>query len=173
MKKPAGKIVTLKRLLHLTIMLLTFLGFSACKKRPVLNAPASKTQGIAGTWKLYLIEQVDVNNKLGNIRSDTVLDVTSVYLGSKTPMQLSISASGTYSLSPGVADSYFKKTSGNWKFNNNDYPTMLIMDNATAEENRLFLLTPTRPQDPVLGIKASKVCSGRRTVSYNLFYKRM
>lgn len=173
MKKPVGKIVTAKRLLYLTLMLFSLLGFSACKKRPVLNAPASKTQGIAGTWKLYMVEQVDVNNKLGNIRSDTVLEVTAFYLGSKTPMQLNISAGGTYSVSPGVADNYFKKTSGTWKFNNNDYPTTVIFDNATAEENRLGLLTPTRPQDTELGIKVVKLCNGKRTVSYNLFYKRM
>lgn len=144
----------------------------ACKKRPELQPPTDKVKGISGSWILYKTEQVDVNNKLGNIRSDTVMDVTKWYLGSNTPMTLQITQSGAYSISAGVGDMFFKKMAGTWKFDNNSYPSWWMLDNGMPEALNIQLLGPTRPQDNDLILKAVKYCKGKRTVAYNLWYKR-
>lgn len=171
--KGANSVVKKKVSKAIIICLLAWAaGSAACKKRPVLEPPVNKIAGISGNWTLSIVEQVDVNNKLGNIKSDTVMDVTSLYLGSKTPMKMTVQSNGNYSITAGVASQYFPKTTGTWKFDNNEYPSMVILDAGTAEEMKYPLIAPTRPQDSYLALKATKICNGKRTVSYNFYFKR-
>lgn len=167
------------RLMKNTIKIL-FIGILAmqimvpigCKKKPILDPPASKLEGINGNWKLIKVDQIDVNNTLAFVESDTLLDVTRAYIGGN-PMTLSINASAfTYSLTPGTSPNLFGTTAGTWKFDNNEYPSYVVFDIGTANEKSYKLTKPVRPQDPYLVLKVNKLCGGKRTVSYHLWFSR-
>lgn len=138
----------------------------ACKRdRAELAAPLSKIAGIQDDWTLYKVVQYDeITQK--------ELEVTTVYLGND-PMKINFSITGTdtiYSVIPGTSKNYFG-TTGKWHFDNNDYPTKLIINNA-GNDSYMPLLRTIREGDPSLEFKYTKVCSGRNVVSYKYFFKR-
>lgn len=144
----------------------------SCKKRPTLDPAPSKIEGISANWELTRVDQIDVFNKLVYVESDSLLNITKSFIGSKTPMQINITGGGAYTITAGVAATMFKKTSGTWAFNNNEAPERLILDRGTADEMAYKIMKPIRPQDQFLVLKYNKICQGKRVVSYHLWYKR-
>ena len=153
-------------------LFIIFLWFSGCKKEKKLNQPASKIEGINSEWILTKVEQIDVNNTLAFVESDTLLEVSRAFIGGN-PMQLNIDANTfTYTIATGSSMNVFNSTSGTWKFDNNEYPAYVVFDEGSVNEARYKLTRPIRPQDYYLVLKVNKVCAGKRTVSYHLWFVR-
>jgi len=138
----------------------------SCKKdRPELPPPSSKIIGIQDDWILSKVIQVDeITQK--------ELDVSSVYKG-RDPMKINFKITGTdtlYSVIPGSSANYLG-TSGKWKFDDNTYPTKVIITH-DGNDSYLPLLRTIREGDPTLEFKYTKVCRGRNVVSYNYIFSR-
>jgi hypothetical protein len=148
------------------------LGLYSCKpEKKELGPRVSQIDGISGNWILNRVAQIDVNVELAFVESDTLLDVSSVYIAGQ-PMEIEFQKDGTYSTVAGSGSSLFGPATGTWKFDDNDYPSFLIFNEGTGDETTINLLSPVRPQDPNLAIKVNKVCNGERTVSYHFWYNR-
>ena len=149
------------------IVLILFINITACKKeRPTLEPAGSKVEGIQDDWKLFRVMQYDEI-------SQKELDVSSVYIG-KQPMVLTFKISGTdtaYTNLPGTSVNYLGEN-GTWHFDNNEFPTTLTI-RFDGNDHILKLNRTVRPQDQTLEFKFSKVCHGKRVVSYNYTFKRM
>ena len=153
--------------------LLMVFAISSCKpEKKTLGPAASQTEGLTkSTWVLYKVAQIDVNQQLAFVESDTLLDVSDVYIDG-TPVEATFTDSGNYSLTVGAGTTLFPKLNGKWSFDNAEYPTKIVFDAGTAEEAGVALLKPIRPQDANLVLKFNKICGGKRTVSYHLWFTR-
>jgi hypothetical protein len=145
----------------------------SCKpEKKILEPAPSQTEGLTqASWVLYKVDQIDVNKQLAFVESDTLLDVSDVYIDG-TPMEVSFSATGDFTINPGSGSLLFPKQSGKWEFNNVDYPNAIIFEKGLPEESTVSLLKPVRPRDPNLILKFNKLCGGKRTVSYHLWFMR-
>jgi hypothetical protein len=164
--------IDMKQLTLISMALLAF-GLAACKKeKKKIGDPASKLEGINASWVLTRVDQIDVTKTLVFVESDTLLEVTEAFAGNN-PMTLDIKSTDfSYAITAGTTYNLFPKTSGNWKFDDVQYPSRVIFDEATAEELSMKLLRPVRPQDPNLVLKLDKRCNGKRTTSYHLWFTR-
>ena len=141
--------------------------WAGCKRdRKELPAPASKVAGIQDDWVLSKVLQFDEI-------SQKELDVSTVYLGAD-PTRINFRISGVdtaYTVVPGTSVNYLG-TSGQWRFDDNNYPTKLIVTH-DGNTYHLPLLRTIREGDPTLEIKYTKVCSGKNVVSYKYIFKRL
>jgi len=163
----------MKRIFNLAAMAIVMvLGISSCRpEKKVLGPKANQLDGISTQWILTRVDQIDVNVQLAFVESDTLLNVTDAYI-SGAPMEISFDKAGAYTITPGAGANLFKNTSGNWNFDNNEYPSKVTFDAASANENAMKLMRPVRPQDNALVLKYNKICGGKRTVSYHLTFNR-
>ncbi len=145
----------------------------SCKpEKKSLDPAPSQTDGLTkSAWILYKVDQIDVNKQLAFVESDTLLDVSDVYIDGN-PMEVSFTATGDFTINPGSGSLLFPKQSGKWEFNNADYPSAIIFEKGLPEESTVTLLKPVRPRDPNLILKFNKTCGGKRTVSYHLWFMR-
>ncbi len=148
-------------------------GFQGCKpEKKELGPKASQLEGINGNWVLFKTDQIDVNVQLAFTESDTLLDVSDVLLSS-TPMEISfVNQLFTYNIKDGNGSDLFQLKSGAWKFDNNDYPSKVILNEGTASQMDVNLIRPVRPQDRYLILKINKFRGGKRTVCYHLWFER-
>jgi len=146
---------------------------SACKpEKKVLGPAPSQTQGLTqASWVLYRVDQIDVNKQLAFVESDTLMTVSDVFIDGN-PVEATFTAQGDFALTPGSGSLLFPKQSGKWEFDNADYPSAIVLEKGTPEESRVTLLKPIRPQDANLILKFNKFCTGKRTVSYHLWFMR-
>jgi len=146
---------------------------SACKpEKKVLGPAPSQTKGITqATWILYRVDQIDVNKQLAFVESDTLMTVSDVFIDG-TPVEATFTEQGDFNLTTGSGSLLFPKLSGKWEFDNAEYPTSIVLEKGTTEEAHVTLLKPIRPQDANLILKFNKFCSGKRTVSYHLWFMR-
>ena len=153
--------------------MLAIFAISSCKPEKKTLGPApSQIEGLTkSTWVLYRVDQIDVNQQLAFVESDTLLDVSDVYIDG-APVEATFSESGDYSLTVGAGTNLFPKTSGKWAFNDPNYPNKIVFEAGTPEESNVALLKPIRPQDANLVLKFNKICGGKRTVSYHLWFTR-
>lgn len=156
-----------KHSIILTLVLAVLVGLTGCKKEEYVLDPApSKLEGINGTFSLAKVMQVDqltfdVNNSL---------DVSSVFVG-ETPARITFdSDAGTFSYDSGSTIDFIGG-SGSWSFDNNDYPTKIMMNNG-ADTYEVTLLRTIRPQDN-LEFQLDRMCSGTLVFSYQYFFERI
>lgn len=159
-------------ILALSLVLLAF-SLQNCKpeKKLELGPKANQMDGINGTWSLFKTEQIDVNVQLAFVESDTLLDVSSVMIDG-TPMDISFDKiTNKFNINSGSGASLFPALSGDWAFDNKDYPSFVQLTNG-GNTYSYKLMHAVRPQDPYLILKVNKMCNGKRTVSYNLWFSR-
>jgi len=87
-------------------------------------------------------------------------------------VEISFDKAGAYTITPGAGSNLFKNTTGNWSFDNDEYPSKVTFDAASTTENSMKLMRPVRPQDNALVLKYNKLSGGKRTVSYHLTFNR-
>jgi len=155
---------TMKKIIILILVIQVSL--VACKKeRPELEPAGSNVEGIQDDWTLAKVVQFDeITLK--------ELDVSSVYIGTD-PMKINFKINGTdtsYSVIKGSSINYLGST-GTWSFDDNDYPTKLIL-NIAGNDNYMPLLRTVRPTSQSLEFKFTKICSGKKVVSYKYSFKR-
>ena len=149
------------------------LGFQGCKpEKKELGPKSSQLDGINGSWVLTRTDQIDVNVQLAFTESDTLLDVSEVLLNS-TPMEINFNKeSMLFNITAGNGSEMFKADIGSWKFDNNDYPSYVILNEGNVQQMNLKLIRPVRLQDRYLILKINKFRGGKRTVCYHLWFER-
>ena len=138
----------------LIIAVTGLLAGSGCKKdRPELELPGSKLEGIASTWELVEVIQVDI----ASIQQKK-LNVSEAFIGSKA-MKISFnSVAFTYSVEPGIGPNYLGN-SGIWAFDNNQYPTIITLTTDSGEKKVLPLVKTIRSVDQFLNFSYSRKCT--------------
>lgn len=149
------------------ILILTIqVALVSCKKeRPELEPAGSNVEGIQDDWTLSKVVQFDeITLK--------ELDVSSVYIGSD-PMKMNFKIAGndtTYTVVKGSSINYLG-SSGTWSFDDFEFPTKLILKIA-GNDNYMPLLRTVRPTSQSLEFKFTKICGGKKVVSYKYSFKR-
>ncbi len=153
------------------VLLLTTLHSCKPEKRTLEPAP-SQSEGLTmSAWTLYRVDQIDVNKQLAFVESDTLMEVSDVFIDG-SPLEVNFKATGDFELNTGAGSLLFPKPVGKWEFDNLDYPSSIIFEKGTPEESSVSLLKPVRPRDANLVLKFNKYCGGQRTVSYHLWFTR-
>ncbi len=154
------------------IILISTVTVFACKKRPTLEPKPSNVEGISATWTLNKVQQIDVNNALAFVESDTLLDVTKAIIKTN-PLQLKFSSNGDFSITnAGDGSKFFAIPTANWNFDDINYPTAIKIKSTIGDSAHYQLAKPIRPQDANLVLKYNKICSGNRTVAYLFWFNR-
>ncbi|WNJ19237.1 DUF5004 domain-containing protein [Pontibacter sp. G13] len=150
------------------LMLLVGLFMTACdnNKNYEFGEPYSKLEGIADTWELTSVEQVD---KL-TLSADSTLDVSSVFLKG-TPMTLAFNSSEMTVVVEAGDSPQLLIGGGSWSFDDDEYPTAIIL-NANGVEQTLRMLKTIRTVDETLEFQVSRSFRGQSTVGYNFTFVR-
>jgi hypothetical protein len=149
------------------LLLLLTATVAGCKPEEiVLDPPPSKLDGINGTFTLAEVVQIDPFV----IGGGNSLDVTSVYTSGAAPSITFVASDHTFTFDPGDGPDYLG-SAGTWAFDNDDYPTLISMDNGTATYD-LPLLHTIRPQDEFLQFEFARSCGGTVTVKYQFKFAR-
>lgn len=140
---------------------------TGCKKPQEypIGEPYSQLEGIQGKFRLSKVEQVDELT----LNLDKTLDVSELYLGT-SPMEITFGAENV-TVNANDTPDYF--TNGNttlaWKFDDNKFPTKVIINNGEAEWD---LLRPIRTSDNELAFKVSRIYRGKKAITYNFSFQR-
>lgn len=149
------------------LLLLTAILMAGCKPEEiVLNPPPSKLEGINGTFTLNSVTQIDPFV----IGSGNSLDITSAFTKGAVPSITFNSSSFAFTFNPGDAPNYLG-AAGTWAFDNNDYPTLIAMNDGTNQYD-LKLLHTIRPQDEYLEVQFERSCGGTVSVIYQFKFAR-
>ena len=144
-----------------------------CKPQPEgeLGETYDKVKGMSGTWVISSFSQLDLNNPVQEER-----DLSEFYVvEGESLLTLTFNSDFTYSVVPGAGKNYFG-TSGNWRFDNNEAPTNLYLEN-TNDTLQFDLGAMVREFDTELNIELPRYCEdadGNRqnTVIYKFKFNR-
>ncbi|HNI45976.1 MAG: DUF5004 domain-containing protein [Chitinophagales bacterium] len=141
------------------LSLLPALWLASCKEQECVltEEAASKVEGLSDKWQVSQVVQYD---GVQPIPEKQWRDISTFGIGT-TPMTITFSSSSTpytYTIDAGSTINYLGSNSGTWSFDDETYPTTLILNdgNQTME---LGLGGPTRPVDNKLKIQASRYCT--------------
>lgn len=156
----------------LTILFALLLGLSACKKDiiPPIGAVESKLAGINATWKLTKVEQYD--DKVAGDRKS--FDITRFFTSSGNVPTIQFDSNAkTYRYNAGSAPNFLGAT-GTWRFDDDNYPTVILAKEGTAGRERTWILGgPTRPVDTQLKLSVARNgCAADASYSYIFTFTR-
>ena len=138
------------------LLLITFiLVFASCKPEleGELGEPFDKVQGMAGTWELSTFLQKDLNNPIKEER-----DLSDQFInGIDEPLQITFDGSDKSFSVELTNGKNFLGEEGTWSFDNNEYPTALLLETGT-DLTQFELGSVVRPFDNVLSIQLDKSC---------------
>ena len=124
---------------YVIILLTVSLLISSCKtSTPEIGEPFSKIEGLSDDWELIQLKHTDKLSKA----DENFVDLSAAFIGA-TPMQMSFSNDFTFSVSSGSSFNKFPMTSGTWAFDDNDFPTKVLIS-GNGETVELQLLEPVR-----------------------------
>lgn len=138
------------------------------KDEPVpIGEPSSKLEGINDEFVLSQVLFIDNLTPF----DDNTLDVSETFIGDE-PLTISFNADAlSYSVNAGSSLNFFGE-SGNWNFDNNDFPSYLDFDQGNSSGMlRTTLLRTIRTQDDQLQIALGGKCD-ESAVSYELYFNR-
>lgn len=147
----------------------------ACKPelKGELGVSADKVEGLNGTWEVATFSQQDPNNPIREER-----DLSEFYVvAGETPTRLSFDKTNrTYTVQAGPGKNFFGD-GGSWGFDNDEYPTYLMLYTPT-DTIQTLLGSVVRPSDSNLSIQLESDCvdaSGNRTVTsiYKFSFNRV
>lgn len=146
----------MKTLLNTTLVLaIALLSFSGCKKKieGELGTPFDKLKGLNGTWELVKFTQTDLNNPIKEVR-----DLSEFYIQEgTTPLRIIFDAADfSYTVEVETGKNYFGE-GGTWAFDDNDYPSYLILDSGTSVQE-LLLGRVVRESDNTLDVQLKRSC---------------
>jgi Domain of unknown function (DUF5004) len=151
---------------------------SACKKEyEDIGLPASKIEGVTSKW---IVSKFLVTDKGGILEES--LDMTDFYTSDPVKNALptiTFSISGTDTLfscdTANLALNIFEVPGGRWRFDDNNFPTKIIlMKDDKSLLSEFSLLAPIRPIDQNLKISKSTVCTNGKTIyTYDLVMNRI
>lgn len=168
----------MNRKIYLSLLAVAVLAFNACKKEyEEIGLPKSKLEGITSKW---IVSKFSVTDKGGILEES--MDMTDFYTsnanGNALPtINFLISGTDTTFIcdTTGLALNIFGVTNGRWRFDNNDFPTkVILMADDKAVISEFNLLAPIRSSDLNLKISKSVLCTGGKTVfTYDLVMNRI
>jgi hypothetical protein len=152
----------------LALMLVASWTLFTCKPQPKgeLGETFDKVKGMTGTWEISAFSQLDLNNPIQEER-----DLSEFYVvEGESPLTITFNSDFTYAVIPGSGKNYFG-TAGNWRFDNNEAPTNLYLENA-ADTLFLNLGAVVREFDSQLSIELPRFCVDELGVRQNtVIYK--
>lgn len=158
----------------LVLLALLFL-ISSCKEdsKPI-GDPLSQINGIVDTWRLNNVNQVDELND----KSNNFIDVSTIMMGSDAA-EITFNADKSFTLNPGTIRNFFP-IDGSWAFDDDDYPSQIILTD-TNGETILDMLSPVRENvDNRLEVKYIRPINdcadleGKRgAISYEYYFERI
>ena len=150
--------------------------FTACE--PVeygeTGDPFSKIEGIEGAWIATEVIQVDetalgqgglyTEQNLTDLFNFTSYSITFDVDANNLPSNFSVTSSGAPS---------FIDTTGIWTFNDNDFPTEVLLTHPDSSgfTSKMRLITPPRDQNP-LRMKFQRFSGGKLIVSYQYTFEK-
>lgn len=144
--------------LLLSGILLGLLLFGNCtKKTYTLDEPASKIEGLNGSWTLYSVVQVDEVSLSKDER-----DISSFYIGDGTvevPEVTFKSSDRTFEIVLGEIGRNYLPSSGTWSFDDDNFPLYIYLEEDNGTITTLKLQGPTRPQDQKLKFSFQRSCT--------------
>jgi hypothetical protein len=157
----------MKRIYHLILFALVIAG-TACEKTdvPPLGEPLSKVEGLSGSWTLETVQRFDQSEV---DLSKASFDISDVFI--RDDFRIVFKTDGTYTVETGNTPNYFG-TSGTWAFDDNEFPTMVMLVNGNGEDLTLRLNGPTRPVDQTLSFTLFRSCSGDGGYGYIFEFSR-
>ena len=158
----------------LIVLAIVSLSINACKKEyEDIGLPASKIEGVTSKWVLSTFKITDKGGIL-----DEQMDMTDYYTGNSSMPNITFVINGadtTFSCdTAGVILNLFKAANGRWRFDNNDYPTkiMLLADDKSAV-TEFSLLAPIRKFDNTLSVSQATKCGENTVYTYDLVLNRV
>lgn len=133
----------MKRLsIYLSVALLV-VGASACQNNdlPPLGEPFSQVEGINGNWELVSVMQLDEIN--GD--ADEPFDVSNLMIGNQAATLTFRSSERSFSAQTGDSRLFIPET-GSWAFDDDKYPTKVMLDGGGSSQFELALQAPVREQ---------------------------
>jgi hypothetical protein len=162
----------MKKQLIITIVLSTMI-FTSCRKEyKEIGELPSKVEGITASWILTGCDVVDK----GGIIEET-LNITPFFQSKSKMPNISFSIEsgvGAYTCdTSNVAFQFFGGTGGKWRFDNDQFPTKVILTpNGSVEDIVLPLVSTIRPTDTYLKLDKSVYCGGAEKSVYRLTFIR-
>jgi hypothetical protein len=165
---------TMNKIRLLAMLPLFALLLNGCKENieGELGESYDKVAGMNGTWELTKFSQIDLNNPIKEER-----DLTEFYIiDGITPMQIIFDSNEkSYEVLISAGRNYFGP-SGTWTFDDNEYPSFLLMDDGTTERS-FELGRVVREFDNSLVIDLRRGCSDAdgnfvETVVYHFEFTR-
>lgn len=142
---------------------------TACKDDiKELAPPASKVEGIKASWvldKCILIDEQSLTRESNDITA---------FVSANGNAKSNITFTETnYTVdTAGLVYNVFESASGTWAFDNNSYPTKIILTPNNGNAFELPLGGPVRPTDAFLRIKKMVNCGTANAFSYNFSFIR-
>jgi hypothetical protein len=132
-----------------------------------LGEPFDKLTGMHGTWVIASFIQKDLNNPVKEER-----DLSTYYVQDGTdPLEINFDKdSRAYTVDLTVGRNYFGD-GGDWSFDNDDYPSFLILDTGT-DTLQFELGAAVRPYDNMLSLELPRGCDDTETVIYKFEFNR-
>lgn len=158
----------------LIVLAIASLAINACKKEyEDIGTPASKIEGVTSKWVLTTFKMTDKGGIL-----DEQMDMTDYYTNNSQMPNITFTINGadtTFTCdTAGVILNLFKVANGRWRFDDNNYPTkiLLLADDKSAI-TEFNLLAPIRKFDNTLSISQATKCSGNTVYTYDLVLNRV
>ena len=159
----------MKRLFKLTSFIIIAGIFFSCQpsKYKNLEVPQTVASSLAGTWKLSKVLQTDEDAKSKGFTYGPInvqqLDITNAF--SYTDFKLTLNVNGTapstFTTTPGNSPKILSLASGNWTFDDPNYPKVLTFTSGTTSE-KITLGSYPAGASPIL-----KITTERRDASTN------
>lgn len=153
----------------LLIGIFTITALAACKKEiKEIGTPANKVDGLKASWvlaKCVLIDEKSLTREAN--------DITNFVSANGLAKPNIIFTESNYSVdTTNQVYNIFGVTNGSWTFDDDAYPTKIILTPAVGDIVELPLGGPTRPTDIYLKIKKVVLCTNEATFSYNFDFIR-
>jgi hypothetical protein len=147
--------------------------FTSCRKeyKEIGDLP-SKVEGITATWILNDCSTIDK----ASIVEETMTITPFFYTRSSMPnITFAMEAdNGIYTCdTSNIAFQFFGGTKGKWRFDNNNFPTKVILTpSGSTTTIEMKLAATIRPTDTYLKLDKSVLCNGKETSVYRLSFIR-
>lgn len=147
----------MKKIIVLILPLFLLFTLSECKKKSyTLDPPASKLEGINGSWELANVVQVD---EIDLAKAER--DISDFYIneGSTNVLEITFNSSDmTFEVVLGDIGKNYLPASGTWSFDDTNFPEYIYLVDEDGNTTVLSLQGPTRPQDQQLKFSFKRFC---------------
>ncbi|MGY6560787.1 MAG: DUF5004 domain-containing protein [Luteibaculaceae bacterium] len=144
---------------------------SACQKELELGPEPDRNAGLSGTWTLTRVVQVDFTDPARRTR-----DVSRFFIDESNPQtarQISFNAvNRTFTLSEGGLGPNYLGGSGTWSFDDERFPSRILVTRENEGTAFWVLNSPIRPQESRLRFSIVRSCDGEQIVGYRYEFER-